>query len=363
MLTVPQIEALRKTNPQLYETLKRLAGAAIGPNQGWSMDHQITDGQNFARVVTGALTAGKIDPTKSGVLMKGSVPPTWSGAFTYVSTTASLTWSWSGLSIFRADGTTTAVPNGSVIVTALAAGTTYYFYPYWDDVAGLLAWVGGGAGSPANAQTAKTNSAAQQQALQGRIPLSQGAMVAATTTSGTGGGSGGGSGSCLRAGAVVLTKDRGTVAIETCQVGEHLRCPAAAGGETWTRIIRLELRDADTFIRLHFSNAESLDVTPHHIFTLADGSPMRAERLCMSDILVGRFGRLTLKKIEVIVEEAQQEGLPGRQQGEPGRSDGLPGPRQGEPGRKVTVSCEPTHEFFAGRHAATVLTHNYTFSS
>ncbi|HXQ25934.1 MAG TPA: Hint domain-containing protein [Candidatus Acidoferrales bacterium] len=335
MLTVPQIEALRKTNPQLYETLKRLAGASLGPNQGWNLDHQIADGENFARVASAALTAGKIDPTKSGVLMKGSVPPTWSGAFTYVSTTSSLAWSWSGLSIYRADGTATAIPNGSVIVTGLTPGTTYYFYPYWDDVAASLAWVAGGAGSPANAQTAKTNLAAQQQSLQGRVPLSQGAMVAATTTVGTGGGSGGGSGSCLRAGTIVLTKERGTVEIETCKVGEHLRCPASAGGEAWTRIVRLEVRDADTFIRLHFSNAESLDVTPHHIFTLADGSPMRAERLCMCDILVGRFGRVTLRKIEVIAEN----------------------------GQKVTVSCEPSHQFFAGRHAASILTHNYTFSS
>ena len=156
-----------------------------------------------------------------------------------------------------------------------------------------------------------------------------------TTTSGTGGGSGGGSGSCLRAGTVVLTKERGTVGIETCRVGDHLRCPSPAAGEAWTRIKLIEVRDADTFIRLHFSNAESLDVTPHHIFTLADGSPMRAERLCLSDILVGRFGRVTLKRIEAIVEESQ----------------------------KVTVSCEPCHQFYAGRHAASILTHNYTFTS
>lgn len=335
MLTVPQVEALRKANPQLYEALRRIAGASLGPNQGWSLDDQITDGSNYARVVSGALTAGKVDPSKSGVLMKGSVPPTWSGAFTYVSTTSSLTWSWSGLSIYRADGTTTAIPNGSVAVTGLAAGATYYFYPFWDDTAAAIGWVAGGSGSPGYAQAAKTNSAAQQQALQGRVPLSQGAVVAATTTSGTGGGSGGGSGSCLRSGTVVLTMERGTVPIETCALGEHLLCPAVAGGEAWTRIVRLEARAADTFIRLHFSNCEALDVTPHHIFTLADGSPMRAERLCLCDVLVGRFGRVTLKKIEVIVEPAQ----------------------------KVMVSCEPSHEFFAGRHAASILTHNYTFSS
>jgi hypothetical protein len=335
MLSIPQIEALRETNPQLYEPLKRLAGVSLGPNQGWNLDEQVTDGTNFARVATGALTAGKIDPSKSGVLMKGSVPPTWSGAFTYTSNTSSITWTWSGLTIYRADGTTTPIPNGSVGISGLTAATTYYFYPYWDDIASVIGWVSGGAGFPGNAQTAKTNSAAQQQALQGRIPLSQGAIAAATTASGTGGGSGGGSGSCLRAGTVVLTKERGTVEIETCMAGEHVRCPSSTGGEAWTRILRIEARDASAFIRLHFSNAESLDVTPHHIFTLADGSPMRAERLCLSDILVGRFGRITLNKIEVVTEI----------------------------GQKVTVSCEPSHEFFAGRHTASVLTHNYTFSS
>ena len=421
MLNIQQIEALRKANPQLYEALKRLAGATLGPNQGWSLDNQITDGANFARVSSSALTSNQIDPTKSGVLMRGSVPPTWSGAFTYVSTTSSLTWSWSGLAIYRADGTATAIPNGSVAVTGLTAATTYYFYPYWDEGANALAWVAAGVGSPAYAQSAKTNAAAQQQALQGRIPLSQGAVAAATTSSGTGGGSGGGSGSCLRAGTMVLTRERGTVPIETCKVGEHLRCPSAGGAgrrrrnhgaefarspsggsgfrsagvspassslveaqgfspannaahheglqprssasanaesnEGWTRIVRLEVRDADTFIRLHFSNAESLDVTPHHIFTLADGSPMRAERLCLSDILVGRFARLTLTKIEVIAPTTQNPVV-----GALLAAPMVEAPAE-EAWQKVTVSCEPSHEFFAGRHSASILTHNYTFSS
>ncbi|HVB87446.1 MAG TPA: hypothetical protein VNK23_12370, partial [Candidatus Dormibacteraeota bacterium] len=152
MLSIQQIEALRNVNPQLYEALRRIAGASLGPNQGWSLDDQITDGADYARVSSGALTAGKVDPSKSGVLMKGSVPPTWSGAFTYVSTASSLTWSWSGLSICRADGTATAIQNGSVGVTGLAPGTTYYFYPYWDDGAGAIGWVAGASGAPSYAQ-------------------------------------------------------------------------------------------------------------------------------------------------------------------------------------------------------------------
>ncbi len=62
---------------------------------------------------------------------------------------------------------------------------------------------------------------------------------------------------------------------------------------------------------------------------------MRAERLCLSDILVGRFARVTLKRIEAVSEDS----------------------------KKVTVSCAPTHQFYAGRHAASILTHNYTFTS
>lgn len=44
MLTIPQIEALRTTNPQLYEALKRLSAASLGPNHGWSLNDQLADG-------------------------------------------------------------------------------------------------------------------------------------------------------------------------------------------------------------------------------------------------------------------------------------------------------------------------------
>lgn len=328
MLNIPQIEALKQVSTHLYESMRRVVSGVN--NLKLSMDSGVTDGTDFARVSADALTSNNIDPTKAGVLMKGSVPPTWSGSFIYASTTSGITWSWSGLAILRADGTTTQIAAGSLAISGLTAATTYFFYPYWDETQSSLAFVAGGAGSPANAQTAKTIAAAQQQALQGRIPLSAGAISAATTASGTGGGSGGGSGSCVRGGMNVLTKDRGTVQIQHLRVGDHIR-----GRDSWTQVVRHEVHPADTFIRLTFSNDDSLDVTPHHIFTLADEAPVRADRLCLGDILVGNYGWLTLRKIEVIVEDSA----------------------------KVIVTCEPDHEFFAGRAAASVLTHNYNFSS
>lgn len=329
MITIPQIEALKRLNTHLYESLRRIVSGVNSLKL--SLDSGVTDGSDFARVSASALTQNKVDPAKSGVLMRGSVPPTWSGAFAYTSTTSGITWSWSGLIIYRADGTQTQIANGSLAVSGLAAATTYYFYPYWDETALTLAWIAGGAGNPANAQPAKTIAAAQQQALQGRVPLSAGAIAAATTSSGTGGGSGGGSGSCLRAGMMVVSQDRGTVPVESLRVGEEILSRA----ECWTRVVRHEVHEADTFVRLHFSNEDSLDVTPHHVFTLADGSPVRAERLCLTDILEGRNGRLTLKKIELVVAD----------------------------GAKVLMTCEPDPEFYAGRASASVLTHNYTFSS
>lgn len=329
MITIPQIEAIKRINTHLYESLRRIVSGVN--NLKLSLDSGVTDGADFARVSAAALTSNKVDPTKSGVLMRGSVPPTWSGAFTYISTTSSITWSWSGLVIYRADGTQTQIANGSLTVSGLAAATTYYFYPYWDETALAIAWVAGGAGNPANAQSAKTIAAAQQQGLQGRIPLSAGAIVAATTSSGTGGGSGGGSGSCVRAGMMVVSQDRGTVPVESLRVGERI----LGRGDCWTRVVRHEVHEADTFVRLQFSNLDSLDVTPHHVFTLADGAPVRAERLCLTDILEGRIGRVTLSRIELIVED----------------------------GAKVLMTCEPEPEFFAGRASASVLTHNYTFSS
>ncbi len=154
--------------------------------------------------------------------------------------------------------------------------------------------------------------------------------MAATPASGTSGGTGGGSGSCLRAGMMVQSQQKGIVTVERCKVGDKL-----LGRDGWTRITRIEIAPATVFLRLYFSNDDLLEVTPQHMFTLADGSPIRAERLCLADLFVGKFGWLTLRRMEVVREKS----------------------------KKVLVSCSPRQEFYAGKLAPTVLTHNYTFTS
>lgn len=124
----------------------------------------------------------------------GSTPYSNTGTFSYTSDTSSITWTWTGLMIFRADGTSTSVPDGSQAITGLTASTTYDFLPYWDDAAQAIAWVSGGAGTPSFAFTAPTQAQIAQQNYRTRIPLANTAMNASTTSSGTGGGSGGGGG-------------------------------------------------------------------------------------------------------------------------------------------------------------------------
>lgn len=170
---------------------------ALATKNTASLDSDVTDGATYGRPKLTALTAGQIDPSKSGVLCKGVIPPIVSEGFIYKSTSSSITWYWDGtqgsttIKIRRADGTNTTL-SGSQAVTGLNPNFTYYFFPYYDEAAGILKWVAGDEGSPAIACSAWTLDLVQSQGLQGYVPLSEGGMSAATTVSGGGGGNGGG---------------------------------------------------------------------------------------------------------------------------------------------------------------------------
>jgi len=111
---------------------------------------------------------------------------------------------------------------GSVTITGLTSGTTYYFYPYFDDANppaafttnffdsggqsyyyqtyfGGISFVGasavtGGLGTPAIAYLVNTGAAVVVMGRNDHVPLGSAAVSAATTSSGSGGGSGGGQG-------------------------------------------------------------------------------------------------------------------------------------------------------------------------
>jgi hypothetical protein len=171
------------------------ASANINNVSAATLDN-VGDSTTFGRVHQIALTSNNVDPSKAGVISKGNTPFSITGSFTYTSTTTSITWTWTGLTVYRGDGTTTSITNGSQAITGLSSSTTYNFFPYFldDGISTAVSWVAGGSGSPGFAFTNTPAAQIQSANLQNRIPLSSGSLVGVTPSSGSGGGSGGGGG-------------------------------------------------------------------------------------------------------------------------------------------------------------------------
>lgn len=316
---------------------KTQATVVIAPTPQSVLDN-VLDGSKYGKVSVGALTNNQVDLSKSGVLTRGAIAPLFSGSFQYVSTTNSITFYWDGtnlstpITIYRADGTTVGPISGSQAITGLNSATSYYFYPYFDESTETIMWVTGGVGTPAIAQTSRTNAAAQSQALQGHAPLSLGGMLAATTAAGTGGGSGGGSGSCPMVGMLVKSKTRGVIKIEECQVGEWIESMIGH-----TQVVSLEVFPQTLFIEVILERGESVVVAPTHPFTVADeDTPKEAQSLSLSDSLIVRSGAGAVSQLSVVRERG---------------------------GHKVRISCLPHHEFWCGRVNPNVLVHNMMIES
>lgn len=144
-----------------------------------------------------------IDPTASLIVSRGNRISSLTTIMSYVSTPSGITFYWDGtnssqeLEIYRDDGTIEGPYSGNFAVTGLTASTTYYFYPYWDEIFQQVVFPTGGTGSPAVAFTTPNLLAAQQQIMREHISLFQlGASGITLPSSGTGGGgdSGGGGG-------------------------------------------------------------------------------------------------------------------------------------------------------------------------
>jgi hypothetical protein len=300
----------------------------------------LNDGTTFGRVVQTALTSGAIDSTKAGFLAKGgsTVPQivgTTSSIISYTTTTTTATISWSSFTVFFADGTSATVSSGSQGVTGLTASTTYYLYAYLNSSNVVtFAAVTGGLGTPAILYNPQSPNAAQAANLQGVSALSTGGIQVITPSSGSGGGHGGGSGICLRAGQYIESKTRGIIFIEDVEVGDSIR-----GRSDWTRVIVKQVVPQNHFVRITLSNGERISLTPSHCTTaIRDGEeqPIRAANLSISDFLILREGYASIKSIEHVEEESH----------------------------KVSITCEPEHEFYASESkSVSILVHNVQIPS
>lgn len=271
-----------------------------------------------------------VDPTTT-VAAKGSTPSSLTSGFTYTSTTTTVTISWTGLTIYRADGTTTAVANGSQVVTGLTLSTSYKVYPYYDELLGTVNFVTGGVGSPAICQSAGSNTISQAQNLQSRVPLSaSNGFTVTTPASGAGGGSGGGSGSCLHEDMLVRTDITGIVRVIDAEIGENI-----LGEHGWEMITDKKILPAEIWVRVQLTSGREITVSSSHPFTLPEGSnePMkRAQDLCLADFLITSSGVEIIKLIEAVESKARKVAL---------------------------TTAGPSHAFFAGKDSPAILAHNF----
>lgn len=216
------IYSLSSPNGFIQSRLQRLEDIAPQLLRG---GRYAASNSQFSPVLKDAVTNGVID-LASGVVTAGSIPPlAVNSPFAIVrdTTNTKATIYWDGTNgsavplVHRADGTITAVPPNSQVITGLVASTWYGFLPFWsqsslcgigfaqgDSGSPLYLFAGGtGASFIATASAATQALALQKQNMQGHEPLTAGfatfQMPAAGTSSG-GAGGGGSIGRCVMMG-------------------------------------------------------------------------------------------------------------------------------------------------------------------
>lgn len=238
------------------------------------------------------LQGTSIDPTSSQMLLaRGSTPNAISGTIAFASTTTTIIWTWTSLVIYRADGSTTAIPNGTITFSSLTANTPYWFNPYWSEATSAVLWAGG-------ANTASSFISAQTMNLQSNVPLSAGSIKVTTPASGSGGGSGGGgSNGCLHPSQKVWTS-KGEKDASDLVVGDLLCTPTG-----WAPILTLAQEDCGEWRKVTFRGGREAWVTPSQPFYLEAEQAIRADLLDAGEAVMAQY-----EKLGVIVNERFFEG-------------------------------------------------------
>lgn len=226
-------------------------------------------------------TTNTVNPAIGQVLSTGSIPPTVpSAAFTYTSTTSSVTISWTAMTIYRADGTTIAISSGSTgAISSLSASTSYKVYPYMNDTGGTsgsVSFVTGGTGVGSTAicyPSIGDAVAAAAMYARGHIPLN--GFIVATPAAGGGSGGGGGFG-CLHPSQIVGNRLAGDL-----KVGDRVKAP-----DDWAKIAYLTRWACSEWFSVQVNGGlYPVVVTGEHRFVLAAGGEVKAKELRLGQLL------------------------------------------------------------------------------
>ena len=263
-----------------------------------SLDTQVADGTTYARVKASTMTSNVVDPTKGGLIALGAIPPGASTvAFSYTSTTTSITMSWTSGTIYRADGTTTTVSSGSNTISSLSASTVYYFAIYYDETAGAVAFSNGSGavGSPAVAFTSQTAAGLSVAILNAHATF--GWYSGATTASGSGGG-GGGSGCCLRGDQTIELADGRVIPAADLTTDDSLVCP---GGPV--KVVKLRSEPWREWFRVTLSDDTTLTVAGDHRFIDPSGEQLHARELRLQQVVESQSGYVMVVGLAALFEE------------------------------------------------------------
>lgn len=223
--------------------------------------------------------------------------------FTCSTTTTTIVISWGAVTLRRADGTTTAISAASSgTISGLTAGTSYWYYIYWDEVLQAVKFVNGsGHGSAGVSFTAPSGTAASAQCNLGRVPLSNGGIKFTQPASGSGNGSGGGTG-CLSA-EDFLETDHGILRAGMLLDGHRVRLQNG-----WGAVSDVRETPQREFVEIITSDGQTLIRTPSHKVKVADagdGHWMAIKDLKLNDILMTASGLTAVKRLESL----ELEGL------------------------------------------------------
>ena len=248
----------------------------------------VRDGTTYARFQVSyfdSLTTRRVSTLNGAMNPQGSIPPfNATGQLTYTSTDTTITWSWTVMTVYRTDGTTTSVSSGSLEISGLTASTTYYFYPYLDEVNESIEFAtsySGSVGTPAAAYTATNPQAAAEGIYYANAPL--GVLTASTAASGGSGGGGGNFVCCLNGNQPVELASGEEKFADRLAVGDFLTSPRGP-----VRVRQVKHEPWEKWMQVTFSNGVEVLVVHDHRFIDPSGYEVRASDLRIEQIIDGR---------------------------------------------------------------------------